>query len=315
MTKPGGEQSVEGHEHTSQFRLLASQINWRARARSDLKIKSQVTMTIINAKGEAKEEPENMNIDSFFTFYCPVSECERGVSVDCKRALMGKTVTGSTVLSGYLEGCVEVIDLLRKSPDVLEKQYDIDPSTRFDTAMVVWYCHGTFNADTAKSWLSQIRLSRVKKPPIIGLIATNPVLDRLKSICLFKKTVFDLEYFYSVPSRSYSVSSTVLTPEYMFSSYIPFQYRRGPDGPQQQGVFIFDAERPFRPKVRFALAVAQKFFSGASRVEFHPMMTPIDALEFQQELDAEVAFSRVKNHTVRYQEFAVTRLEYNTYTV
>lgn len=310
----GGEQSIEGQEHTKQFRLLAGQVNWRPRARSESKIKSQVTMKIVNKKGEEKEEEADMNIDALFTFYCPVSECERGVTVDCKRAMI-TTIKGPTLLSSYLEGCVEDIDRLRKSPDVLEQEYDIDNSTRFDTAMVVWYCYGPWEPEKAKNWLSQMRLSRVKKPPVIGLVATNPILNRLKAICSFKKTIFDLEFFYSIPSRALNVSSIVLTPEYLFSSYVPFQYKQNPDGPEQQGVFIFDTEKPFRPKVRFALAVARKFFSGAGRVELHPMLTPLEAVEFQQELEAEVGTSTVKNKTVRYQEFTVKTLEPQTYTV
>ncbi len=284
MGGPGGEQNVEANKHCQRFAELIGELGWRQRGRLDQKLEGR-----LRTRGKKAEKNRDINADIIFTFYCPFTRGQRGVLVDGKRYAMDSLTTPN--IQNFVEKNLIDIDNLRQSRDVLETDLEIDPLTHFDTAIVAIYCHKEWDAAEMRKVLAKVQPPGYRKQPVISLVATNDTLSRLNTIYLFKKSCAKLEFFYMTGGNP--LYSSVLAPEYLFSSLIPFRYQLH-DSPRviRYGIFNFDTVSPYPSKVRFLLGFARRVFASQTEINILAMMSAGQFVTFEQELNAELRLDK-----------------------
>ena len=306
----GGEQNVDANKHCERFSELISELGWRQRGRLDQKLEGK-----LRTKGKKTEKDRDINADIIFTFNCPFTGGPRGVLVDGKRYAMESLSTSK--ITDFVEKNTIDIDNLRQSSDVLETELEIDRLTHFDTAIVAIYCHKDWDAAKMRGYLANVKPPGYRKQPIINLVATNDVLSRLNTIYLFKKTCLRLDFFYLVAGNpSYS---PLFTPEYLFSSLIPFKYQLH-DSPKtvRYGIFNFDTEKPYPSKVRFLLGFARRVFASQEEINILSMMSAGEFVTFEQELKSELR--QFKNGSaldddIRRPDYIAKHIDETTYKI
>lgn len=214
-----GERSEEARALLTLFSSKARLFGWHLRAAINRNI------TVASEDGDAEE---HTGVDGLFTLDCPFTGRKRGIVVDGKRYKWNSM--RKPLLAEFTDGVVEQCGKLRRSTTLLNDEHGIEEDVDFDTAILAWDCYEGWNPELYDRWMATLPLQRVRaKQPILGLVYSRPILDRLATIAELRQKVSALEFHYQL--EKYVVGwSKVLAPEAVCSPLIAIRWKDFPRG-------------------------------------------------------------------------------------
>lgn len=212
----GPEKGAEAHATIQLLAKHLSALGWTLKGRSDDNVGVQ--------HPDDPSKTVSIGLDGLFELPSGFTRGQRGVLIDAKRESW--TTAGPNHLAKNLALVSRRAVQIQDSRKMVIEQRNMDPTFHCDVAIVAWDCHIGWRSEEEARRLGQLCPPGHTRP-LLRLIWTPTVLDRIVSLSGLVQPLNDVEYFCKADaSRSANQYTNACEPEMISSPVVIFRHRK-----------------------------------------------------------------------------------------